>query len=48
MMLLDFLGRVLMNPGPAEKETGGSGLKFRRSYTFTIGSGNGRDCLCGD
>lgn len=30
-IVFDFLGIALIKPGPVEKETGGSALKFRRS-----------------
>jgi hypothetical protein len=39
------LGRTLIKAGPVGKGTGGSGRIVRKSYTFTNGSGNGRDCL---
>ena len=42
-ILEDLRGRALMKPGPAENDTGGSGLKLRKSYTLTRGSGKGRD-----
>ena len=41
----DLRGKALIKPGPVEKDTGGKGLRLRKSYTFTSGSGNGRDCL---